>query len=116
MRVRVSENIKIFHGHRSVRLAAGQEVTGELAALLLERAPGKVTDLTPAHGPAEGTGPDGGGPEGPEGLDIEASVAAVVGWVGDDPERAAEALAAEQAKDSPRSTLVKQLTAVVGEA
>jgi hypothetical protein len=31
-------------------------------------------------------------------------------WVGEDRERAAEALAAEEARDKPRSTLVRDLT------
>lgn len=33
-------------------------------------------------------------------------------WIGDDRARAAQALAAEQAKDKPRSTVVKRLSAL----
>lgn len=56
MRVRVNENIKLFHGHVPVRLAEGQEARGELAALLLKSAPTKVTRLdAPA---ADGDGQD----------------------------------------------------------
>lgn len=41
----------------------------------------------------------------------EATTAAqVLAWVGEDRERAAEALAAEEARDKPRSTLVRDLT------
>jgi hypothetical protein len=47
--------------------------------------------------------------EAPAELDIDAKADNVLVWVGEDPARAAEALAAEQAKDKPRSTLVKQL-------
>lgn len=42
-------------------------------------------------------------------LDIDAPISDVLAWVGDDTKRAAEALGQEQAKDTPRSTLVKQL-------
>lgn len=103
MRVVVNENIKVFHGHVSVRLAAGQEVSGELAALLLERAPKKVSRV-------DGE-PEGGKVDEPPASLADASTAAeVLAWVGEDPERAAEALEAEEAADKPRSTLVKQLT------
>lgn len=54
---------------------------------------------------------EGGGDE----LDITGTIDAVLAWVGDDQERAAEALAAEQ--DRPegdqRSSLVDKLTAVI---
>lgn len=41
------------------------------------------------------------------------SVADVKAWVGDDPARAAEALAAELARPNPRSTLVEHLSTLV---
>lgn len=105
MRVRVNENVKVFHGHKPVRLAAGQEVSGELAALLLQRAPKKVTRL----GEPE-VSDDGGDSDGPPASLADASTAAeVLAWVGEDSERAAEALAVETAADKPRSTLLKQL-------
>lgn len=106
MRVRVDENIKLFQGHVPVRLAEGQEVTGELAALLLERAPKKVTrlDADPVGG-GEGEGDK----EPPDSLADASTTAEVLAWVGENQERAAEALAAEEAADKPRSTLVKQL-------
>ncbi|WP_416976714.1 hypothetical protein [Streptomyces sp. T028] len=141
MRVRVNENIKLFQGHVPVRLAEGQVVTGELAALLLERAPAKVTCLdsdqaeavqeTPQHrepcedgsvcgGPhcPPASDPDGapdGVPDPPpsDELDITASVGKVLDWVGYDPERAAQAQAAEQATASPRATLLKQLAKLI---
>lgn len=106
MRVRVDENIKLFQGHVPVRLAAGQEVSGELAALLLERAPKKVTRLD--ADPEEGGGGDGS-KEPPASLADASTATEVLAWVGEDQERAAEALAAEEAADKPRSTLVKQL-------
>ncbi|WP_405909552.1 hypothetical protein OG742_37120 [Streptomyces sp. NBC_00828] len=71
-----------------------------------------LTPSTPAVVPVDIPG-GGANPLSPPGpgteLDTDASVADVLTWVGDDAERAALALAAEQAKASPRSTLVKPL-------
>lgn len=107
MRVRVNENIKVFHGHVAVRLAEGQEVSGELAEMLLKRAAKKVTRL---DAEPEEDGGDGDGPKEPPASLADASTAAdVLAWVGEDPDRAAEALATEEAAEKPRSTLVKQL-------
>lgn len=105
MRVVVNENIKIFHGHVAVRLAAGQEVSGELAALLLERAPTKVSSLGTAPEEDEGGG-------GVASLAEASTAADVLEWVGEDADRAREALNAEQAADKPRSTLLKQLAKI----
>lgn len=118
MRVRVNEKIKIFHGHVPVELEKGQEVTGSLAALLAARAPKKVTLLdAPEPETEEDDGQEQDEPpadsDGPadvvDEFDPDATAAAVLDWVDEDPGRAATALAAEQTKDRPRSTLVKQL-------
>ena len=45
----------------------------------------------------------------------DGTVAAVLGWVGDDRERAARALEAENATDKPRTTLVGALEALATE-
>lgn len=45
-------------------------------------------------------------------LDIDASVKDVLAWVGEDAERADEAKRLEEAKDKPRSTLVKELAKI----
>lgn len=100
MRVVVNEKFKVFHGHVPTKLEKGQEVSGELAAFLLAHAPGKVTRADAEPEPEPGP---------PAELDIEASAAVVLSWVGEDRERAAAALAAEQAKEKPRSGLVKSL-------
>lgn len=49
----------------------------------------------------------------PEGSAKEPTVAEILEAVGDDPELAAEALAAEQLRPSPRKGLVKKLEAVI---
>lgn len=46
-------------------------------------------------------------------LDISKSAAKVLDWVGEDKERAAAALAAEQAKETPRGNLVGPLEALL---
>lgn len=104
MRVVVNENIKVFHGHVSVRLAAGQEVSGELAALLLERAPSKVSPLD--------FEPEEEGDGAPASLADASTATEVLAWVGEDAARAREALEAEQSTEKPRSTLVKQLAKI----
>ncbi|MDT6983755.1 hypothetical protein ACFSUJ_12275 [Streptomyces lusitanus] len=115
----VNENFKMFHGHQPLSLEAGQVVTGSLAELLSRTARKRVTVIEDEQ---PDTGSDGGeqqeqepptGDQDPaDDLDIDASVADVLTWVGDDPERAVAALDLEEAKDNPRSTLVKQLTKI----
>lgn len=96
MRAVVNVKMRVFHGYVPVDLEEGQEVTGTLAAMLVKQAPRKVTRL-------------GAAPDAPVGLDIEGAASEVLAWVGDDSERAVEALTAEQAREKPRSTLVKAL-------
>ncbi|MFG2679182.1 hypothetical protein [Streptomyces sp. NPDC048392] len=134
MRVIVNENFKVFYGHVPTPLEAGQIVTGDLAGLLARGARKKVTVLEddspePDAGggkqpvsvveiPPLGTGTPTEPPPPPlsgDELDIDAPVADVLTWVGEDQERAAEALRQEEASDKPRSTLVKQLAKIAGE-
>lgn len=138
MRVIVNENFKVFHGHVPTQLEAGQIVTGDLAVLLARGARKKVSVLEddgPEPRDTGGTGgeqdppyppppppvtePNSGDPSPPppgdDELDIDAPVADVLAWVGEDKERAAEALRQEEAVDKPRSTLVKQLAKLAGE-
>ncbi|MFE7398846.1 hypothetical protein [Streptomyces sp. NPDC057557] len=111
MRVKTREAFSPYYNYGLVPLAAGEEVSGALALFLLETgsAVDPMDDDAKAWRPPGHEEPE---PEAPAELDIEASAAAVLAWVGDDPERGAEALAAEALKDKPRSTLVKQLEKV----
>ncbi|MFB6977692.1 hypothetical protein [Streptomyces scopuliridis] len=114
MRVKVCNAFSPYYNYGIVPLATGQEVSGGLALFLLETG----SDVEPVDDGAKAWRPAGHEEpetESSEELDIEASAAAVADWVGDDPERAKEALAAEQAKDKPRSTLVKALEKVTGQ-
>jgi hypothetical protein len=107
MRAKVLENISPYWNYGIHPLAKDEEVSGELAAYLVStHSPVEPLDdearalLEP---PRKETG------EPPTELDIDGTAADVLAWVGEDRERAAVALEAEQAKDKPRSTLVKQL-------
>lgn len=122
MRVKVLGNCQAYYNYGIVVLAEGDEVKGGLALFLLETS----ADVEPLDGDARAWRPAGDeSTEEPEGLaddpaDDELSqattAAEVLEWVGDDPERAVEALEVEQAKDKPRSTLVKQLEKLAEQA
>jgi len=114
MRVKVLEASRPYYNYGIVNLAEGEEVKGGLALFLLETGANvePVDDDAKAWRPADPGEPEEaeeGDDAPPEELDIDATAAEVLAWVGDDPERAAEALEAERAKDKPRSTLVKSL-------
>lgn len=112
MRVKVLHNISPYWNYGIVALAKGEEVGVELAAYLASTR----SEVEPLDADAQALydGELEQAPEDPEQsaddeLDIDGTAADVLAWVGEDPERAEEALEAEQAKDKPRSTLVKQL-------
>lgn len=124
MRVKVLEAASPYYNYGIVQLAEGEEVKGGLALFLLETGAQvePLDDDAKAWKPASetGVGDEDSGETveddlDPGELDIDATAADVLDWVGDDPDRAAEALAAEQAKDKPRSTLVKALEKVASQ-
>lgn len=108
MRAKVLEKIAPYWNYGVHPLEKGDEVSGELAAYLVT-----------THSPVEPLDDEAAAlleppkkevdQEPPAELDIDATAADVLAWVGEDADRAKEALAAEEAKDKPRSTLVKQL-------
>lgn len=139
MRVVVREAFKAYINHQPETFEPGQTIKGDTAVYLLrnhaavdpvddeaaelaaelaeedqdEDGDGKEPD--PPHSPpAASTDPGGGPPPPPSEMDIDGPVKDVLAWVGDDPDRAREALQAEQAKEQPRSTLVKQLEKTAG--
>ncbi len=138
MRVVVREAFRAYINMQPEDFTAGQKIKGDTAVRLLRSNAAVDPDDDAAHelaaalrgdddqeqrgekdvGPQQETEtpPTGrGAPDAPPAqaaggdLDISASVADVLAWVGDDSGRAAEALRQEQEKDTPRSTLVKQL-------
>jgi hypothetical protein len=119
MRAKVLENIAPYWNYGVHPLAKDDEVSGELAAYLVsthspvEPLDGEARALLEPQ--AEEPEQELESPAGrPEELDIDGTAADVLAWVGEDPDRAEEALEAEQAKDKPRSTLVKQLEKLAG--
>ena len=120
MRVRVVEQTKSYWEYAVREFEKGEELLGDLARHLLANNPGTVevleADPEPVPAPvvppvAEDSDP-GVDPDGPP---VEGTVDTLMTWVGEDPERAARALAAEQAKDKPRSTAIKLLGGLTGE-
>jgi hypothetical protein len=96
--VRVTRATRVYFNHSVELLAEGQEVPeGEFADYL--RSTGAPVEEVAA---AEVVDTDGDGvPDG--------SAAQVLDWVGTDPDRAAQALAAEQARETPRKGVLSAL-------
>lgn len=117
MRVKVLGDCQTYYNYGIVVLSEGDEVKGGLALFLLETG----AEVEPIDDAARAWRPTGTESEELEGdseddeLSENATAAEVLDWVGDDRDRAAEALEAEQAKDKPRSTLVKQLEKLLAE-
>lgn len=111
MRVVVTEAFRAYLNMQPETFTEGQELKGTTAAYFLEvGAAVKPIDSEARDHLAALTAPDGTSePEPPAELDIEASAAVVLSWVGEDRERAGVALAAEQAKEKPRAGLAKAL-------
>ncbi|HEY9412229.1 MAG TPA: hypothetical protein VIP77_21805 [Jiangellaceae bacterium] len=102
MRVVATEPFKTYYGMVCIDVAEGQEHDGEFAAFLLAGgAPVRVVDSDEADQPPA--------PSQSAGLDVESTAKQVLAWVGDNPERAAQARDAETARDKPRSTLLAKL-------
>lgn len=124
MRVRMLKAARAYWNYAVTDFPAGEEFDGDLARHLAANAePGtvEVLEADPEPEPEALDEPDNGLeddedegelPESdePDELVIDAKADDVLAWVGDDPERAGVALAAELAKDKPRSVLVKALT------
>lgn len=125
MRVVATEQFKTYYGMVCIDVAKDAEAEGDFAVFLAEGgAPVRILeDDRPKHDesatvmqePEVDDGPSDENGEADEDGDApgaEATSADVVAWVGEDPERAAQALEAEQAREKPRSTLSKQLTRI----
>lgn len=106
--VKTTEKCSVYWNYQVWNLAKGERVDGGLADYLLETG-GPVEELeTEPPGPAVDADGDGV----PDG-----TIAQVQEWVGEDRDRAALALAAEQAKgDKARATLVAVLEKLASES
>jgi hypothetical protein len=113
MQATVQDDLRFYWNYRVCELPKGEIVTGDLAVYLLKEGTSVEPLDDEARALLEGEAPEEPTPGPAAELDIDGTAADVLAWVGEDRERAAEALAAEQAKDKPRSTLVKQLEKLV---
>ncbi|MFG3585131.1 hypothetical protein [Streptomyces sp. NPDC047990] len=115
MRVRVKKKAVAYWNYAVQTFEPGEELEGDVARVLADSAPSgtvEVLEDDPEPEPAPEPDPAGDGQgegEVPEELDIDGTAKEVLAWVDGDQDRAQVALDAEQAKDSPRSTLVKTL-------
>ncbi|WP_030024901.1 hypothetical protein [Streptomyces monomycini] len=125
MRVRARTALRPYYNYRLIDIALGEEVSGGLAVHLLETgsdvepaddaaqrwapsvAPGAAPAEAADHSESSG-GHDAGAVPAAE-LDIDGTADEVLAWVGDDPQRAEDAIGLETAKDKPRQTLLKKL-------
>jgi hypothetical protein len=117
MRVRVLQPTRSYWNYEVREFGEGNELEGELARHLAANAPEgavKVTEADPDPKPEPETPPEAPEAPNPGGNEppVDGTIDDLMAWVNDDRERAAAALAAEQAKDKPRSTVVKRLTAM----
>lgn len=117
MRVRVLKQFTAYWNYAITEFREGQELEGAQARHFLDNTPEgtvKVLEADPEPEQVEPESPvtpvqqDGDEPP------VDGTIDDLMTWVDGDPDRAALALEAEQAKDKPRSTVVKRLAALVG--
>lgn len=119
MRVRILRETQAYWNYAVQTFKKGEEYDGDLARHLADNTTKDTVEVIeadpepkvqpepqePADGPED---PGAGGDEPP----VDGTIDDLMAWVDGDPDRAAQALAAEQAKDKPRSTVVKRLAAL----
>jgi hypothetical protein len=100
--VRVTAACAVAYNNGIHQLAAGEVIPAGEFADHLAASGAPVEPETPPAGPEQEPADPDAVPDG--------TVDEVLAWVGDDPDRAGRALAVEQDRDRPRSTLVDALT------
>lgn len=116
MRVRMREASRVYWSYAVKELAQDEEFDGELARYLVEI--GEPVDIVDGELPAPPAPvlateePDTSPPTEllAERAPVDGTIDDLMTWIDGDKDRAAAALAAEQAKDSPRRTVIKRLT------
>ncbi|WP_405673267.1 hypothetical protein [Streptomyces sp. NBC_01530] len=117
MRVRILQPTTAYWNYEVRAFGKGEELEGDLARHLAANAPEGAVKVTEAD-PEPELVPDPPTPDPEDPADdgdeppADGTIDDLMAWVNDDPKRAAQALAAEQSKDKPRSTVVKRLTAL----
>ncbi|MFF2522238.1 hypothetical protein [Streptomyces liangshanensis] len=113
MRVVVTRPFTAYLNMQPERFTTGQKIKGTTALYLLQSGADVSPDDEEAQRAAAASTTEEPGAQPPPELDPDATVDAILAWVGEDQERAVEALEAERDKASPRSTLVKQLEKLI---
>lgn len=118
MRVRVVKEFTAYWDYAITTFHSGAELEGEQARHMLDNAPeGSIEvlekDPEPAPAPKEPAAEPKVPAEGDE-PPVDGTIDDLMSWVDGDSDRASRALEAEQAKDKPRSTVVKRLSALAG--
>ncbi|MFF7191773.1 hypothetical protein ACFZAR_43030 [Streptomyces sp. NPDC008222] len=122
MRARVVKEFEAYWNYAVTLFREGAELDGDLARHCVDNAPKGHVEVVEADPEPPAPKQDAGAGDGGEGVPdgsgsgdeppVDGTIDALMEWVGDSQERAAQALEAEQAKDKPRSTVVKRLTAL----
>lgn len=117
MRVRVLQETRAYWEYAVREFKKDEELLGDLARHLLANTPEGTVEVVEADPEPEAkpvvpspppVDPGPGGDEPP----VDGTIDELMAWVDGGTDRAAAALAAEQAKDKPRSTVIKRLAAI----
>lgn len=117
MRVRVLKETRAYWEYAVREFKEGDELLGDLARHMAANSPAGTVEILeadpepepePVMPPLPPDAPIPGGSEPP----VKGTIDDLMTWVGGDAARAAAALAAEQAQDKPRSTVIKRLAAL----
>jgi hypothetical protein len=117
MRVRVLKKFTAYWNYAIAEFREGAELVGEQARHFLDNTPEGTVEVLENDPEPEQVEPESpAAPVQPEGDEppVDGTIDDLMAWVDGDKERAAQALEAEQAKDKPRSTVVKRLAALAG--
>lgn len=120
MRVRVAREFTAYWNYAITTFHEGAELEGDQARHFLDNAPtgclevleGDPEPKAAAKAPVRAAEPEATGVDGEP--PVDGTIDDLMAWVDGNPERAGQALEAEKAKDKPRSTVVKRLTALAG--
>jgi hypothetical protein len=119
MRARVVKEFEAYWNYAITLFREGAELDGDLARHCVDNAPkGSVEVLEADPEPEQAPPAPDPEPKAPADGDeppVDGTIDDLMAWVGEDKDRAGRALEAEQAKDKPRSTVVKRLASLVGE-
>ena len=117
MRVRVLKQFTAYWNYAVTQFHEGAELEGEQARHFADNAPEgsvEVVEADPEPAPERPKKPESPAAPASDEPPVDGTIDDLMAWVDGDAERAAQALEAEQAKDKPRSTVVKRLSALAG--